>query len=611
MQFNVGDSIAGYTIVAQVGSGGMATVYQAYQERLDRHVAIKVLHDTFAQDDSFLERFAREARIVARLEHPHIVPIYDYAEYESRPYFVMKFIEGGTLKRRLIKRGITLDEIMRMLPMLADALTYAHEKGVLHRDIKPSNILIDERDLPYVSDFGLARIAQVSDSTISHDLMIGTPHYISPEQAKGERELTPATDVYSFGIILYELLLGRLPFTADTPYAIVHEHIYNAPTPPSQINPELSAAVDAVLLKALSKVPTERYQTATALMDNFRLALAESGLRQLPPDRSQVGQTPPPAHSNYQPQLAEKRIDRSPQQRLRDEGDPSEIDRLQHPSFPFDLDEIVDMGEQIQGKIESGGRKRKGKNRQERESAIRERVEKKIRARRAIIVHLVIYSLLIGMIGLSIIMQGRVGALQDLFMFAGLWGIFPSLQGIRYYYKHGRGAENREEETERAITSELEAYGLDGDEEWQIRKRVEKKYASRRGIAYFAALFALINSSWILNMIFVPEYWRWGSNHIPNAAFWGMLLSLLCLRYYFKHGSGAEKQAAEIEGEITRQLRVSEMREQDRQTRLYDEAVEDYELDGMTDTVRLNDEGELSDSFIGETERRRAKRGQA
>ena len=151
---------------------------------------------------------------------------------------------------------------------------------------------------------------------------------------------------------------------------------------------------------------------------------------------------------------------------------------LQHPSFPFDLDEIP-------GETEGSGRKRKGKNRQERESAIRQRVEKKIRARRAIIAHLVIYSLLIGVSGLSIILQGRVGALQDLVMFAGLWGISPSLQGIRYYYKHGRGAENREEETERVITSELEAYGLDGDEEWQIRKRVEKKYAARRGIAYF------------------------------------------------------------------------------------------------------------------------------
>ena len=241
MSLSAGDSIAGYEIVSQVGAGGMATVYKAYHERLDRHVAIKILHDTFARDDSFLERFEREARIVARLEHPHIVPIYDYADVDNQPYFVMKYIEGGTLKRRLIKQGITLDEIKGMMTLLADGLSYAHEKGVLHRDIKPSNILIDERDLPYISDFGLARIVQVGDSTISHDMMLGTPFYISPEQARGERELTPATDVYSFGIILYELLVGSVPFIADTPYAIVHEHIYTQPEPPSQLNPELSA----------------------------------------------------------------------------------------------------------------------------------------------------------------------------------------------------------------------------------------------------------------------------------------------------------------------------------------------------------------------------------
>ena len=129
MTLDAGDNIAGYEIVARIGAGGMATVYQAYHERLDRNVAIKVLHDTFVRDDSFLERFEREARIIARLEHPHIVPIYDYAESDGRPYFIMKYIEGGTLKRRAIKQGIGLDDMIRMMTLLADALTYAHEKG--------------------------------------------------------------------------------------------------------------------------------------------------------------------------------------------------------------------------------------------------------------------------------------------------------------------------------------------------------------------------------------------------------------------------------------------------------------------------------------------------
>ena len=172
--------------------------------------------------------------------------------------------------------------------------------GVLHRDIKPSNVMIDERDLPYLTDFGLARIAQVGDSTISHDMMLGTPFYISPEQAKGARDLTPATDVYAFGIVLYELLVGAVPFVAETPYAIVHEHIYTPPTPPSELNPELGAAVDAVLLRALAKQPEQRYQSASALMEEFKLALAESGVRRLPPDRL-VAQPQQPQSRNRPP----------------------------------------------------------------------------------------------------------------------------------------------------------------------------------------------------------------------------------------------------------------------------------------------------------------------
>jgi serine/threonine-protein kinase len=177
---------------------------------------------------------------------------------------------------------------------LADSLTYAHEKDVLHRDIKPSNILIDDRDLPYITDFGLARIAQVGESTISHDMMLGTPFYISPEQAKGNKDLTPTTDIYSFGIILYELLVGTVPFTAETPYAIVHKHIYNQPTPPSHINKDLTSAIDDVILKALAKNPADRYQTAIELMLDFTTAMEASGVIQLPPDRSVVQKTPKP-----------------------------------------------------------------------------------------------------------------------------------------------------------------------------------------------------------------------------------------------------------------------------------------------------------------------------
>ncbi|MCY4018020.1 MAG: serine/threonine-protein kinase [Chloroflexi bacterium] len=576
MSLNAGDDFAGYEIVTQVGSGGMATVYQAYHERLDRHVAIKIMHDTFVQDSTFLERFQREARIVARLEHPHIVSVYDYDEFQGQPFFVMKYIEGGTLKRRLIKRGITLDEIKSLMTMLADALTYAHEKGVLHRDIKPSNILIDERDLPYISDFGLARIVQTGDSTISHDMMLGTPFYISPEQARGERNLSPATDVYSFGIILYELLVGRAPFIADNSYAIVHEHIYTLPTPPSQINPDLSAGIDEVLLKALAKQPSERYQTATALINDFKFALAESGLSQLPPDRSRAQRAP-------QPQSRHGNEDHLP-----------------------DFADFAALEQSIKRKV--GLRKRKG-GAKSKEVAIRERVEKKFRARRAIMIHLLIYTLIIGAIAVGVIFQERVDALQDLVMFASFWAIFPALQAVRFHYNHGRGADNRRAETERVIARDLQSTDIDGEEEWQVRKRIEKKYAARRGIAYLASLFAIINGAWILNMIFVPGYWRWGGNHIPSAVFWGLVLVLLCLRYYFIHGRGAANLEAEIEGEITRELRLSEVREQERLKRLHDDDDSAFVLDNvnMAD-LRLNDEGELTDSFVEEAASQRSSR---
>ena len=604
MSLSAGESIAGYEIVSQVGAGGMATVYKAYHERLDRHVAIKILHDTFAKDDSFLERFEREARIVARLEHPHIVPIYDYADVDNQPYFVMKYIEGGTLKRRLIKQGITLDEIKGMMTLLADALSYAHEKGVLHRDIKPSNILIDERDLPYISDFGLARIVQVGDSTISHDMMLGTPYYISPEQARGERELTPATDVYSFGIILYELLVGSVPFIADTPYAIVHEHIYTQPEPPSQLNPELSAAVDEVLLKALAKEPPKRHQTATALMDEFKLAMAESGVTRLPPDRSRLQKTPEPrTHSAYQPRLAGERISSAPQMRYRDDDLSIEAGAPRGPN----LDALADLDGRIKRKVEHSQPKRKSGT-ISKEATIRERVEKKIRARRALYVHLVVYVLVVGITGLSIIFQDRTNALRDLVGFASFWGIFPALQAVRYRYKHGRGADNREEETERVILRGLQSTGLDSEEEWQIREYIGKKYASRRGIAYYTVLFVMFNGMWAFYMLLIPGYWNDGKDNIPALGFWGIVLALLCLRYYYKHGRGAETREAEIEGEITRQLRKSQRREQERSQYL-DAAVEEFSLQQVeAANVRLNDDGELTDSFIDEADNLLSKR---
>jgi serine/threonine protein kinase len=267
-----GSKIGPYEIERQIGSGGMATVYLAYQPRLDRHVAIKVMHPNFSADRQFTSRFEREARIVARLDHPNIVPIYDYDHIGNQPYLVMKHIDGVTLKTVLLKTALSGDDTQQILTPVADALTYAHREGVLHRDIKPSNIIIDQAGRSYLTDFGLARIAQQGESSMSVDTMLGTPYYISPEQAQG-KELDARTDIYSLGVVLYELVTGRVPFIADSSFAIVHDHIYSPPPPPREIRPEISDAVEAVLLRALAKRPGDRYATANDLLRAFGAAL--------------------------------------------------------------------------------------------------------------------------------------------------------------------------------------------------------------------------------------------------------------------------------------------------------------------------------------------------
>jgi serine/threonine protein kinase len=272
-----GQQIGAYRIVAQVGSGGMATVYRAHHERLERDVAIKIMHQAFQQDPNFHTRFAREAKIIARMEHPNIISVYDYAEYEGQPYLVMKFVEGRTLKYALIKQKPTHDDILRLMTPLANALDYAHKMGILHRDIKPSNIIIDPNGTPYLTDFGMARIAQTGESTISADMMLGTPQYIAPEQALGKQDLDARTDLYSFGVVLYEMIVGQVPFSGDTPYAVIHDHIYRPLPAPSSLNPDVSPQVEQVLIKALEKDPAARYASAHEMIDALRAAFAGVG----------------------------------------------------------------------------------------------------------------------------------------------------------------------------------------------------------------------------------------------------------------------------------------------------------------------------------------------
>jgi serine/threonine protein kinase/tetratricopeptide (TPR) repeat protein len=281
MAFSIGQQVGPYRIEQKLGQGGMATVYKAYHEALDRHVAVKVMHIALSEDETFLERFKREAQIVGKLLHTNIIPIFDYAAFENQPYLVMQYVGGQTLKQRMRSRPLTLQEVTDVLNAVASALDYAHQNDVLHRDVKPSNIMLDERERPYLTDFGLARIASLGESTLSTDMMLGTPQYISPEQAKGVRNLDAGTDIYSLGVVLYELVVGRVPFTADTPYTIIHDHIYKPLPLPTQVNPGVPPEVEWVLVKVLHKERSQRYNTAGELAAAFARAVQQSEMEEI------------------------------------------------------------------------------------------------------------------------------------------------------------------------------------------------------------------------------------------------------------------------------------------------------------------------------------------
>lgn len=276
MPFSTGENVGPYRIIEKLGQGGMATVFKAYHPALDRYVAIKVLHSAFRDDSNFLARFEREARIVAKLDHPNIVPIYDFAEHEGQPYLVMQFIEGETLKARLRNGPLGPEEVLEVLRAVGSALAYAHGRGILHRDIKPSNVILTPGGRIYLTDFGLARMVKTGESTLSRDMMVGTPQYISPEQAKGDTKLDACTDIYSLGVVLYELLVGDVPFRADTPFAIIHDHIFTPLPLPRSVKPDIPEELERVLLRALAKDSEDRFQTVGELVAAFETALGST-----------------------------------------------------------------------------------------------------------------------------------------------------------------------------------------------------------------------------------------------------------------------------------------------------------------------------------------------
>lgn len=292
MPFAIGEMVGPYQIMENLGQGGMATVHRGHHAALDRDVAIKALHPALKDDPTFIARFQREAQVVARLEHPNIVPVFDYAEHQGQPYLVMKYIKGETLKSRLGRGPLGQAEGLKLARSVGSALAHAHQQGVLHRDIKPSNILIDAHGEFSLADFGLARIAASGASTMSGDMLMGTPQYISPEQGRGERQLSPGTDIYSFAVVLYEIVVGRVPFNAPTPYAIIHDHIYSPLPLPRDLNPKVPEAVERVLLKALAKSPSERYLSATEMLNAFCAAVECGDETAVPAQHQGSGATP-------------------------------------------------------------------------------------------------------------------------------------------------------------------------------------------------------------------------------------------------------------------------------------------------------------------------------
>ena len=270
-----------YRIVRKLGAGGMANVYLAEDEDLGRRVAIKILNDRYANDDLFIERFRREAKSAAALSHPNIVSVYDRGEAEGTYYIAMEVIEGRSLKELIMTRGpLPIAQALAYTHEILDALRFAHRHGIIHRDIKPHNILIGER--LKVTDFGIAR-AGASQMTEAGSIM-GTAQYLSPEQARGA-PVSASSDLYSAGIVLYEMLTGKVPFSGDSAIEIAMKHLNDPPKPPSKIRPEIPDELDAVVLRALSKNPEDRYQTAEEFSED--LHRVEAGLP-LAPETSEA-----------------------------------------------------------------------------------------------------------------------------------------------------------------------------------------------------------------------------------------------------------------------------------------------------------------------------------
>ena len=265
-----------YRVLRRLGSGGMADVWLAEDTHLQRQVALKVLHRRYLQDAEFVGRFQREAEHAAGLQHPNIVAVFDRGQDDGVNYIAMRYVQGPTLKE-LIDRGLSPDQAVALVRQVLEGARFAHRNGIVHRDLKPQNVIVDEEGKAVVTDFGIAR-AGISDITQTGSVM-GTPQYLSPEQAQGF-EVTPVSDLYSIGVILYEALTRRVPFEADSAVAVAMKQVSETPQRPSSINPQVSPALDAVVMRALEKEPGQRFQSADAFIAALDAALKDPGVAQ-------------------------------------------------------------------------------------------------------------------------------------------------------------------------------------------------------------------------------------------------------------------------------------------------------------------------------------------
>jgi len=290
LETSVGKVLAGrYRVESTLGSGGMAVVYRAEDDILGRAVALKTLHHEYAEIPSFRRRFRQEARAMASLDHENIVKVYDISQNGEVPFIVVECVSGRDIGDLLSgRRGARLNEqfVRRMATQLLHALSYAHRRGIIHRDIKPSNILLTSEGIVKVADFGIARIVEEDDVAIGEPgEIVGSARYMSPEQLRGE-DATPRSDVYSVGVLLYHCLTGRPPFSGDVK-SLARQHIHKDPTPPRRLNKRITPGMEAVIMKALSKNPRDRYLSANAMLDEIEI--------EAPPRSAGTTESPKPA----------------------------------------------------------------------------------------------------------------------------------------------------------------------------------------------------------------------------------------------------------------------------------------------------------------------------